>query len=112
VIDWTADLSGQIDSFSRAALSYMGRDGYPVTLPLPFSFDRTEHRFTLPAPRHPPASSAHGESQTSLTLLRYDPQVANERYLLFYGQLAQQGDAWIFTPSRVVLSNSRGWRQR
>jgi len=54
-------------------------------------------------PVQPPAISIEGESQTSLTLLRYDPQVANERYLLFYGQLVERGDGWSFTPSRVML---------
>jgi len=103
MIDWTYELIAQIDSYSRAALSYMGQDGHPVTLPLPFTFDRVEHRFTLLVPVQPPAISAGGEGQSSLTLLRYDPQVANERYLLFYGQLVERGDRWSFTPSRVLL---------
>jgi hypothetical protein len=103
MIEWTDELIAQIDSYSRAALSYMGQDGYPVTLPLLFTFDRVEHRFTLLMPVQPPAISAEGESQTSLTLLRYDPQVANERYLLFYGQIVERGDGWSFTPSRVAL---------
>jgi len=29
--------------------------------------------------------------------------VANERYLLFYGQLEERGAGWSFTPSRVLL---------
>jgi hypothetical protein len=103
MIEWTNELIAQIDSFSRAVLSYLGESGYPVTLPLPFTFDRVEHRFTLPMPVQPPAIAATGEGQTSLTLLRYDPQVANERYLLFYGQLVEYGDRWSFTPSRVML---------
>ena len=111
MIEWTNDLIAQIDSYSRAALSYLGQDGYPVTLPLPFSFDRGEHRFTLPMPVHLPAISAEGEGQTSLTLLRYEPQVANERYLLFYGQIVERGDGWSFTPSHVVLPQWRGSRE-
>ena len=103
MIEWTNELIAQIDSSSRAALSYMGQDGYPVTLPLPFTFDRGEHCFTLPMPVQPPAISAEGDGSTSLTLLRYDPRVANERYLLCYGQLAEHGNEWSFTPSRVVL---------
>ena len=104
MIAWTNELLELIDSYRRAALSYSGESGYPVTLPLPFTFERGGHRFTLPLPVHPPAISSQGASQTSLTLLRYDPQVANERYLLFYGQLTQQGESWAFTPTRVVLS--------
>jgi len=61
------------------------------------------YRFTLPFPVQPPAISAEGEGQSSLTLLRYDPQVANERYLLFYGQVVERGKEWSFAPSRVVL---------
>ena len=110
MIEWTDELIAQISSYSRAALSYMGLDGYPVTLPLPFTFDRVQHRFTLPRPARPPAVSAEGGGQTSLTLLRYDPQVENERYLLFYGQLAEHDDGWSFTPSRVVLPRWGGRR--
>jgi hypothetical protein len=36
-------------------------------------------------------------------LLHYDPQMANERSLLFYGQLNEQGNELAFTPSRVVI---------
>ena len=103
MIEWTNELIAQIDVYSRAVLSYMSQDGRPVTLPLPITFDRVEHRFTLLMPVQPPAISAGGEEgQSSLTLLRYDPQVANERYLLFYGQLMERGDGWSFTPSRVL----------
>src|SRR5947209_3661490 len=112
MIEWTDELIAQIRSYSRAALSYMGLDGYPVTLPLPFTFDGAQHRFTLPRPAQPPAFSAErvGVGQASLTLLRYDQQVANERYLLFYGQLAEYGDGRSFTPSRVVLPRWGGRR--
>ena len=103
MIAWTDELIAQIDAFSRAALSYIGASGCPVTLPLPFTFDPVEHRFTLPRPGHPPAISSEAAGQTSLTLLRYDRQVDNDRYLLFYGQVEERGAGWSFTPSRVVL---------
>jgi hypothetical protein len=103
MIEWTDELMAQLDSSSRAVFSYLGASGYPVTLPLPFTFDQMEHRFTLSKPGHPPAISAEAVGQTSLTLLRNDPQVGNERYLLFYGQLEERGTGWSFTPSRVVL---------
>ena len=103
MIEWTDELIAQIDSSSRAAFSYLGKLGYPVTLPLPFTFDRVEHRFTLSRPGHPPAISSEAVGQTSLTLLRYDPRVENERYLLFYGQVEERGIGWSFTPLRVVL---------
>ena len=103
MIEWTTELIAQIDSSSRAALSYPGLGGYPVTLLLPFTFDPVEHHFTLPIPVQAPAISAGGEGRTSLTLLRYDPQVAGERYLLFYGQLTELGNTWAFIPSRVVI---------
>ena len=103
MIDWTDELMAQTGAFSRAALSYPGLDGYPVTLPLPFTFDPVEHHFALLIPVQAPAISAGGEGQASLTLLRYDPQVAGERYLLFYGQLTELGNTWAFTPSRVVI---------
>jgi hypothetical protein len=111
MIEWTNEFLAQIDSYSRAALSYPGELGYPVTLPLPFNFDRVAHRFVLPKPGHPPAISVEREGQTSLTLLRYDPEVMNERYLLFYGQLAEHGDEWSFTPLRVVLLRWRSGRE-
>jgi hypothetical protein len=103
MIDWTDELMAQTGAFSRAALSYPGLDGYPVALPLPFTFDPVEHRFTFPMPVQPLAISAEGEGQASLTLLHYDPQLASERYLLFYGQFIELGNTWAFTPSRVVI---------
>ncbi len=103
MINWTDELIAQIGSYSRAALSYSGQDGYPVTLPLPFTFDKVDHRFTFPMAALPPAISPGAEGSASLTLLHYDPQRANEGYLLIYGQVAESGDAWSFTPSRVVL---------
>jgi hypothetical protein len=83
----------------------------PVTLPLPFTFDRGEHRFTFPRPSQSPAISTVAEGSHSLTLLRFDPQMVNERYLLFYGQLAEQSDGWTFTPSRLVIPQWRGRRE-
>jgi hypothetical protein len=103
MITWTDELLAQIGSHYRAALSYSGQDGYPVTLPLLFTFDRGEHRFTFPVPSQPPAISPGADQPASLTLLRYDPQRANEAYLLFYGHVARDGDIWSFIPSRVVL---------
>jgi hypothetical protein len=103
MIEWTDELLAQINSSSRAALSYLGESGYPVTLPLPFSFDRLEHYFTFPVAALAPAISSEAEGSTSITLLRYDQQRANEAYVLFYGQLARHDDTWSFTPSRVVL---------
>ena len=104
MIDWTEDLVAQIGTYSRAVLSYPGLDGYPVALPQPLAFDPVEHSFSFPIPPLPsyrPASSP--EDRASLTLLHYDPQAANERFLLFYGQLAERNHEWSFTPSRVVV---------
>jgi len=102
MIEWTDELVSQIGSSSRAILTYLGVDGYPLALPLPFTFDSINHRLTLPMPTgHPPASTTE---YVSLTLLRYDPEVANERYIPMYGQLQVLGDgSWLFTPSRVVI---------
>jgi hypothetical protein len=103
MIEWTDELIAQIDSSSRAALSYLGELGYPVTLPLLFTFDRLEHHFTFPVPAQAPAISLEAEASTSITLLRYDQQRANEAYILFYGQLARHDDTWSFTPTLVVF---------
>jgi hypothetical protein len=104
MIKWTDELIAQMGSYSLAALSYSGQDGYPVALPLPFSFDKVEHHFTFPMPSQPPAISPGAEGSASLTLVRYDPQRGNHPYLLFYGQIVENGDAWSFTPARVALS--------
>lgn len=111
MIDWTDELVAQIGTYDRAALSYLGSDGYPVTLPLPFTFEVGEHLFRLPRPALSAAISMVAEGSHSLTLLRYDSQMANERYLLFYGHLAEQGDEWSFTPSQVVLQEWRSGRK-
>ena len=103
MIDWSEELIDQITSHQRAVLSYPGESGYPVTLPLPFAFDRVTRRFALPKPAQPPRISDEGASQVTLTLLRYSPHMKSEQYLLLYGKLAQDGEDWSFSPSRVVL---------
>jgi hypothetical protein len=108
MIDWTDELIARVGSFSRAALSYTGVDGYPVALPAPFTFDPTQHHFTLPKPPHRPGIAR--PDHASLTLVGYTPaQGGRTPYLVFQGQLAEEGDAWLFTPSRVVLSQ---WGRR
>jgi len=107
MIDWTEELFTQIAASSRVALSYPGIDGYPVVLPLPFTFDRGKRCFILPMPCQRPVPAS--EEQVSLTLLHYDEQFKGERYVLFYGHLTETGNEWIFTPSHVVLPQ---WRSR
>jgi hypothetical protein len=46
-----------------------------------------------------------------LTLLRYEPEMADGRYIPFYGQLEEQGDTWLFIPSRVVIERLQGKRE-
>jgi len=101
LITWTEELRAQIASCSRAVLSYPGENGYPVALPLSFTFEPELHRFALPIPVGRPAVSE--AERSSMTLLRYDAQGANERYLPFYGRLVEEGDTWYFTPTRVVI---------
>ncbi|MGO8950792.1 MAG: hypothetical protein ACLQUY_24695 [Ktedonobacterales bacterium] len=101
MIDWTEELMTQIEAFSRVALSYTDSDGYPVVLPLPLTFDRDTRCFTLLPPNQRPVPAS--DEQVSLTLLRYDEPMKMERYLLFYGQLTETGNEWIFTPLQVVL---------
>jgi len=108
-IEWADELITQIGSSNRAVLSYRGQDGYPIALPLPFTFHREEHFFTLPRPVQLPAILAETQESASLTLLCYDPQRASETYVLFYGQLAQDDGTWSFTPARVVLQQ---WASR
>ena len=101
MIDWTEELLKQIEGFSRVVLSYAGVDGYPVALPFPLVFDRDKRCFILPIPHQRPVPAS--EEQVSLTLLHFNEQMKNERYLLFYGHLTETGNTWIFTPSHVVL---------
>jgi hypothetical protein len=107
MIEWTNELREQIGSSSRAILTYLGVNGYPVALPLPFTFDSEKQCFMLPMPTGYPSIAE--VNRVSLTLLRYDPEMANERYIPFYGQLEEQGGVWLFTPSRVVIQQ---WGRR
>ncbi len=107
MIAWTEELEALIAASSRAVLSYPGEGGYPVALPLSFTFDVQRKRFVLPVPvGHPAAAQTE---RVSMTLLRYDARSANERYLPFYGQLVEEGDTWYFIPSRVVMPR---WQRR
>jgi len=107
MIDWTEELFTQIAASSRVALSYPDIDGYPVVLPLLYTFDRDKRCFILPIPSQRPAPAP--VEQVSLTLLHYDEQFKGERYVLFYGHLTETGNEWTFTPSHMVLPQ---WRSR
>jgi hypothetical protein len=103
MITWTDELIAQISAYDHATLSYSGQDGYPVTLPLSFTFDKAAHLFTFAVPSLPPAIALGTENAASLTLLKYDSQRANEAYMLIYGQVATSDSAWTFTPSTVIM---------
>ena len=109
MIEWTNELRTQIASSSRAILTYLGVNSYPVALPLPFTFDSEKQRFILPMPTGFPLNLE--VDRASLTLLRYDPEMANERYTPFYGQLEAHDNTWLFTPARVVIQQWRGRRE-
>ena len=101
MITWSEELKALIASSSRAVLTYPGENGYPVALPLPFTFNPELQCFVLPVPAGRPAEL--DAEHVSLTLLRYDTRTANERYLPFYGQLFEEGNTWYFIPARVVI---------
>lgn len=107
MITWTDELRELIASSSRAVLSYSGEGGFPVGLPLSFSFDAQLQRFALTLPAGYP--TIVDAQRVSMTLLRYDTRLANERYLPFYGQLVEEGGTWFFIPSRVVMPR---WQRR
>lgn len=89
-------------------LSLTGPGGYPIALPLPFTFEPETRRFALPMPKNLPNNIPHN-GRASLTLLRYDPQAANERWLLFHGRLVEQAPGFDFYPSRMVAPQ---WARR
>ncbi len=108
MIVFTDELVAQIRLHTRAVLSLVGPSGYPIALPLPFVFDRDKGRFAMPMPRNLPNTVPHN-GLASLTLLRYDAQAANERWLLFHGRLVEQVSGFEFYPSRVVTPS---WGRR
>ena len=105
-MEWTKELLTQVEGASRMILSYLDSDGYPIVLPFPLIFDRDKRYFSLPIPQHSPLPAS--KESVSLTLLHFDQHMKRERYTLFYGQLTETGQDWIFTPSHVVLPR---WRR-
>ncbi len=98
---FTDELVAQIRQHTRAVLSLTGPSGYPVALPLSFTFDPESRCFAMPIPKNLP-NNVPRNGLASLTLLRYDPQVANERWLLFHGRLVESPRGFDFYPSRMV----------
>jgi hypothetical protein len=108
MIDWTDELSSQLEAYSRGALSYLGVDSYPVVLPVTLAFDRDTHEFILSTPENRPDVASW--SHVSLTLLYFaDEQMRFQRYQLLYGHLSGTGHASTFTPTEVVRPR---WRRR
>ena len=101
MIDFDNELAARIGKHSRSVLSVTGPDGYPISIPLPFHFDDTEHTFTLPI--GPNGLTLPTQGRTALTLLYYNPQVANERFLAFQGTLTATEHGYKFLPARLIL---------
>ena len=104
---FTDELVTQIRQHTRAVLSLTGRSGYPIALPLPFTFEAGKGLFAMPMPKNLPNTVPHN-GRASLTLLRYDPQAANERWLIFHGRLVERMHGFDFYPSRMVAPQ---WRR-
>jgi len=102
MMEFSEALVAQIHDHARAVLSLTGSSGYPVALPLPFAFDVTQRCFVMPRPKHVPEAVLPAR-RISLTLLRYDPQMDNERFLLFHGRLVETELGLTFYPSRMIV---------
>ena len=101
MIDFNDEIIARIRKHSRAILSVTGPDGYPISIPLPFRFNDADHSFALPP--GPSGLTLPTEGRTSLTLLYYNTQAANERFLAFQGSLTETGNGYKFSPTQLIV---------
>lgn len=93
-------LKREISTFQSVVLTARDADGYPVSVRtvVVADDDRHELQVTLPEPVEAQAGSA------SLLLHQHNEQLWNLRIVLVRGELAHNGNAWIFRPQPLTPS--------
>jgi hypothetical protein len=80
-------------------LSWMGPDGFPIAVRVPFSADDSRREITIDAE---PAGLPLLEARACLTVHRHAPDFTWQRNMQVRGNLTRSGDGWSLVPRRVV----------
>jgi hypothetical protein len=90
---------GLLDEHETAVLSWMGPDGFPISVRVPFTADATRREIAIAAE---PAGLPLIEGRACLTVHRHAPNFTWQRNLQVRGNLARAEEGWRLIPRRVV----------
>ena len=80
-------------------LSWMGPDGFPIAVRVPFSADDSRREITIDAE---PAGLPLLEARACLTVHRHAPDFTWQRNMQVRGNLTRSGEGWRLVPRRIV----------
>jgi hypothetical protein len=80
-------------------LSWMGPDGFPIAVRVPFTADASRKEIAIDAE---PAALPLLEGRACLTVHRHAPDFTWQRNMQVRGNLTRTGDGWRLVPCRIV----------
>jgi hypothetical protein len=89
----------ELASHETGVLSWLGPDGFPISVRVPFTLDRTARYVEI---EDQPAGLPILEGRACLTVHRHAPDFTWQRNMQVRGNLARSGDGWRLTPRRIV----------
>jgi hypothetical protein len=88
-----------LDEHETAVLSWMGPDGFPISVRVPFTADASRQEIAIAAE---PAGLPLIEGRACLTVHRHAPDFTWQRNMQVRGNLAPAEEGWRLVPRRVV----------
>jgi pyridoxamine 5'-phosphate oxidase-like protein len=86
-------------SHETGVLSWLGPDGFPISVRVPFTIDRTTRTVVIECE---PAGLPMLEGRACLTVHRHAPDFTWQRNMQVRGNVARSGEGWRLTPRNVV----------
>jgi hypothetical protein len=98
-IAWDEKLAQLGTRYREAVLSWVGPDGFPISVRLPISVDRHSRQVRLDAL---PAGLPLAEGRVCLTAHEHAPDFTWQRNFQVRGDLIEAGDGWALVPHKLV----------
>jgi hypothetical protein len=93
------DRMGFLAEHETAVLSWMGPDGFPISVRVPFTADSSRREIAI---EDEPAGMPLLEGRACLTVHRHAPDFTWQRNMQVRGNLARTAEGWRLVPSRIV----------
>jgi hypothetical protein len=88
-----------LEGHETGVLSWMGPDGFPIAVRVPFAADASRKEIAIDAE---PATLPLLEGRACLTVHRHAPDFTWQRNMQVRGNLTRSGEGWRLVPRRIV----------